>query len=981
VSAKYLFNIILLLLTALMPAIAYTQEPTLIHYTVEDGLPSNTVYYIYKDHKGFLWFATDKGISRYNGITFRNFTTFDGLADNEVFNFQEDYQGRLWMSTYNGKLCYYKDGAFHTEKNTPWLYLKTKAVSRTIALQDDSTVTISNIFGYYILQIKNNTVKSIAIDHKKLNVTTDVVLIKKNGNNLYSLFDMSSNKIVEMDTLSNTLNETKFEKNNQYLHILNSTGQISILFHGKSIYSLNEELLFSFINLDSSFYQHSLFAMKADDVYFIATKIGLHLGNDFYLFRGEAINYIAKDINKNYWIASYNKGVYNFYTNYKNSIKYSNTYETKVWDATILNGKLFFVLENGGLYKFDQGKSKCLFNPSSFFKNHHTSRSNEQGWIENNSYWYIGNGNVYHIEDIISDHPNAIVRQNFIKNVLPKKVYKERNNIYFIYQNDMFRVNYKDFISKNINEINKIFNIPYTAARIYSSTMDYQRALWYCKSDSIFKIINGKYHQYQPQLNKIQFRNFSFYYNYIVGYNLENTLYVVNNYSSRDIKIDSVRGQNCIWEKFYKIDERNILLSTNDHYRLLTLYPPRPDGRPAYTIKTVENPYIPERAEYVCADTAHTYFFRDGNITSMVTRDLLNPTPVPKILFAEVRSTTRTLPVRDRLTLSYSESREVTLSFIPISFYSKDLYYEYSIAPKDDTALNWQPIRGEVITLLKPQYGTYRIRVRVRSVSSAFSAPAAIELVILRPYWATAWFLTCCALALMALTALIVWVFYRRKLRIQSKEHLADIRYQKSEYKALNALMNPHFIFNSLNNIQGLINANDRKAANDYLVIFSDLVRQNMHNITEGAITLYQELELVRNYLILEKLRFGDLVSYGLIIGEAIDTEAILVPPLLIQPLVENAIRHGLLPRQSDQSLVTIRVWEEEEKVFIEIRDNGIGIERSRAMKEGSAHRSYGLENLVKRIEHWNAINGQNLQFTIGEAGDGTGTVAVLVAG
>ena len=78
------------------------QAYPMLHYSIEDGLPSTNIYSVYRDRKGFLWFATDKGIARYNGIRFETFTTFDGMPDNEVFLFKEDNEGRLWLSTYNG---------------------------------------------------------------------------------------------------------------------------------------------------------------------------------------------------------------------------------------------------------------------------------------------------------------------------------------------------------------------------------------------------------------------------------------------------------------------------------------------------------------------------------------------------------------------------------------------------------------------------------------------------------------------------------------------------------------------------------------------------------------------------------------------------------------------------------------------------------------------------------------------------------------
>src|SRR2546430_2547170 len=96
------------------------QEYPMLHCTVEDGLPSNNIYEAFKDSRGYLWFATDKGIAVYNGVKFEKFTTYSGLPDNEIFFFKEDISGRLWMSTFNGELCYYKNGDIHTAANTPF---------------------------------------------------------------------------------------------------------------------------------------------------------------------------------------------------------------------------------------------------------------------------------------------------------------------------------------------------------------------------------------------------------------------------------------------------------------------------------------------------------------------------------------------------------------------------------------------------------------------------------------------------------------------------------------------------------------------------------------------------------------------------------------------------------------------------------------------------------------------------------------------
>jgi LytS/YehU family sensor histidine kinase len=220
---------------------------------------------------------------------------------------------------------------------------------------------------------------------------------------------------------------------------------------------------------------------------------------------------------------------------------------------------------------------------------------------------------------------------------------------------------------------------------------------------------------------------------------------------------------------------------------------------------------------------------------------------------------------------------------------------------------------------------------------------------------------------------IIVFITWR-KLRKKQKEHDADMKYQQSEYKALNALMNPHFIFNSLNNIQGLINKDEKRVANEYLVIFSDLVRQNMHNISKGFISLQQELTLIENYLTLEKLRFKDLVNYEIKVEEEVDIDDIMIPPLMIQPLVENAVKHGLLPKQSTSSKVSIQVYEKDNLLYIVIEDNGIGLTQS-LQSENKLHESFGLSNLQKRTEHLRKIQQHEINIEVTELKNSDGSV------
>jgi len=155
-----------------------------------------------------------------------------------------------------------------------------------------------------------------------------------------------------------------------------------------------------------------------------------------------------------------------------------------------------------------------------------------------------------------------------------------------------------------------------------------------------------------------------------------------------------------------------------------------------------------------------------------------------------------------------------------------------------------------------------------------------------------------------------------------------------------------------------------------------------MHNAREEYVSLQKELDLVENYLSLEKLRFKDFLNYRVCIGEDVETELIMLPPLLIQPLVENAVIHGLLPRQSPDGLIVITVEEDADNIRIEVRDNGVGMSAGED-KNASARSSLGLELIRKRIAYLNELGKEHFSFSIMPAsGSGNplgGTVATIL--
>lgn len=222
-----------------------------------------------------------------------------------------------------------------------------------------------------------------------------------------------------------------------------------------------------------------------------------------------------------------------------------------------------------------------------------------------------------------------------------------------------------------------------------------------------------------------------------------------------------------------------------------------------------------------------------------------------------------------------------------------------------------------------------------------------------------------------------------QSLEIKQKE-IASINQQLAEAQlsALQTQMNPHFIFNSLNSIKGMILVNERQKASRYLSKFAHMIRITLNQSKEIFTTLYENIEHLESYLAMEKLRF-DSFNFTITVDERIDREETLIPTMMIQPLAENAIWHGLMPKNGEKKL-SIHFSQLAGTISCIIEDNGIGINRSRELKQmnRTTHQSVGLSNLRNRIKIMNEKYDMGCSLEISDLGDlnkdNAGTCVVL---
>ncbi|WP_246073795.1 sensor histidine kinase [Dinghuibacter silviterrae] len=254
-----------------------------------------------------------------------------------------------------------------------------------------------------------------------------------------------------------------------------------------------------------------------------------------------------------------------------------------------------------------------------------------------------------------------------------------------------------------------------------------------------------------------------------------------------------------------------------------------------------------------------------------------------------------------------------------------------------------------------------------------------LPIYIVPPFWRTWWFFT--GLALLAMAAVFGvarWIDNRKK----EKEMLRltyDRKIAVMEMNTLRAQMNPHFLFNSLNSINTFILKNDQENASDYLTKFSRLVRLILDNSRTEWVTLDNELRALELYIELETLRFDKPFAYAIHVDPAVDRTHVVVPPLIIQPYVENAIWHGLLHRKRAGGRIVIDVWRNGEALMIKIADNGVGRAAAARLesKRDSPYKSHGMKITAERLAVVNEVYKVNAAVSVEDASE-SGTEVLL---
>ncbi len=387
------------------------------------------------------------------------------------------------------------------------------------------------------------------------------------------------------------------------------------------------------------------------------------------------------------------------------------------------------------------------------------------------------------------------------------------------------------------------------------------------------------------------------------------------------------------------------------------------NGLPSNEIKDI---HLVDNKIYVATNRGLAVFKEDYKI--------FNPIPALSISNFQIENQDTTL--QSSYTLPYDKNN-IKIIFNGVTFKNaKDIQYQYQLKGLSD---EWITSKINEASYPALPYGEYEFSLKAKTLNSDWSEMKKITFVIEKAFWQTWWFYLVTALLFFLLGAKVLQVVINEmKNRNEIQQNLKD-----SQLIALRAQMDPHFIFNALNSIQDFIIQEDKRSANHYLSKFSKLMRNILDASNKNKISLKKEIDYLKLYLSLEALRFEDKFQYFFEVDDKINIESTFVPSMLIQPYVENALKHGLMHLKENKKLY-IRFFQKENYLLCEIEDNGVGRDASIEINKRNekVYRSRAMSLTKERIDLLNTAEDDKLGLKIedlkNEDGSAAGTKVMI---
>lgn len=968
---------------------AFSQQFNFHNYSVKDGVAQSQVFSLIQDSRGYLWMGTrGGGISRFDGMNFKTYTVNEGLINNYVFCIKEDSDHILWIGTNSG-LSRYNGIEFNNyqpanDSSQVWIQdidfdkkgRKWLATNSGVQFLNNNNV-FTNVTD--LMKVKRTVVNAIHVDK-----AGDIWY--GNGEGLY--------KITENNGLFSSKHYGKEQgfMNNSITSIReDQKDNLWIGTYGDGVYEFNGKK-FARIDFHLELYKQTVLDIyfdNRDNIWLATLSSGIAQYNTVaktfnWLTENEGLSNnhvqsIIQDKSGNYWFGTSGGGVCNYFgkqfTNYDKSSGLAGNFIYSVFRDS--KQRLWVGTSDKGLSVFDSAKF-FNYNLNNGFANVKVKAINE----DNEGNIYIGtdgegvfvfNGTEFKpYEGLSKKYVRAIVKdksgnlfiatagtglyklsfdkaktklQNFttaeglLHNRLTCLHYDKQERLWYGTENNGIGFLINDVVQKKI--INKKEGLPSNTIRCL--TEDENGYLW---------IGTGGYGiasfpLYQGDL-KIKT------YDHTNGLTSSN-IYLLTVDKNDNLFVGTETGLDYIYlDKLRKPTEIK-------HYS---------KGEGFTGIETCQNSVFKDVDGTIWFGTINGLSkYNPANLVRNENEPVTSITDV-KLFYESISTTFYKNYVQDWNSIQYMDlpynQNHLTFDFFAINFSNPDaVKYKWKLEGFDK---EWSPVsKNHSILYSNLSAGDYTFMVLACNEDGVWNKePVTLKFHISAPIWLRWWFIV----LIIILTICIVFFVFRKRenlIRSKAEEQQRKLQLEKDivelEQKALRLQMNPHFIFNALNSIQSQIGTDNEQTARYYLAKFSRLMRQILDNSRNTLISLEEEVNTLENYLLIEKFCNGDRFDYKISVESNIEKDYIKIPPMLLQPFVENAIKHGLKYIEGKRGLIEINFTEKNSFLECSVTDNGIGRVRSEELNKASKETYHKSTALMVTQERLNLLNDdKNIQ-------------------
>ena len=955
-----LYKLFFLWLFAL-PLTLCAQTFRVTKYTTHEGLPIDNVYAAAQDGNGFIWFATDFGIARFDGYRFQIFNKKNGMANNAVTDIVYaggdsllffSYPTTLQSIHYDGRintivketavslqqLTKHDDAYYCLNRNEVYFGLLKKGIYKIIladSLLNGKGIVVNAIVSLYEKGVAFCTNKGLYI---KKNEQTVLCLAGKNVDNVVftaakTLLAVCNNQVVESD--ENFTFHTLpyfFPKGFMALHMI-SEADGTCWFRG----------------LDKWIYR-----LQNNQLEEMSSRLDL---------QNKVVNEFFTDIEQNLWFCTDGSGILlkkkSAFVNYETKDGLINNKVIKLYKN---NSSLFIGTSNGLSVKVEETispvKLPVIDVGLKYVQRLLPVSDADVGICINNSFTFGNNPAAYDF---------------FVKYYRADNISMKAFNGLFAWEQDKDNIwlthgiNLLHLVNKNITARFTLFEMG--NRKVFDMT-SYDNKTWMAANGGLFTVKDSSYHKEDIFGNKKSGQVFQFL---IDKHNrfwiaTESGLYIYEQNVYRQVVLGNTSGSN--YCKSMVLDNDNKIWCATWDGVFVT------DGVTTTNYNTTEG-LLSKTTNCILFDSSANklYIGTDNGLSIINKNDLIN-LPYSGKVFINA-SYADTVDIKNSSTFLAGQANVNFYLSVPYFQGNTGLQYEYKL---DNAA--WTIAKSPAVFISDISSGRHNFYARAKKNGQVFTGEDAIfTFTIPTPFYKTWWFW---------LVAIILFQFAIYRLinhyNKKGREKKLAVLQQQAEYaslkqQAFTSLMNPHFIFNALNSVQHYINQQDRQLANKYLSDFATLVRRSFDTAQKSFISLDEELETVRLYLQLEKMRFTDKFEYRITLSKEVEDDEWMLPSMVLQPFLENAILHGLMPLNA-KGLLTIDASVKNDILCITIADNGIGIEKSKIYRTGKAHKSRGMQLIKERLQLLSKLSTEPIELSIAEldpAANNPGTKIILL--